>query len=222
MNRRNSPLNKFSVVAFKVGQQLILLPIFEKRLCLFGKASHRHSLSAARPLHHASRGTPPPLRRPSRAASRPPQGDEKLKHLAPRQPTRDQPVGGEVGDDLAAVLGHHDFLFDAGGAGAVLGDESYRNGARRANRGVMSVPKKLLGLRRGRSGRPPWIMKCRRGESARRNSCRKPMSTSLSSAARPGSDCRWRAPRMRSAASSLSAGAERNVWRRSPNRSVPA
>src|SRR6202021_3286150 len=46
---------------------------------------------------------------------------KNLKHTAPRQPARDQLVRGEVGDDLAAVLGDDDFLLDAGGAGAVLG-----------------------------------------------------------------------------------------------------
>src|SRR5262249_7393465 len=43
------------------------------------------------------------------------------KHLATRQPARNEPVRREVGDDLTAVLGNDDFLFDARGAGAVFG-----------------------------------------------------------------------------------------------------
>src|SRR6516164_746371 len=48
-------------------------------------------------------------------------GSKNSKHVAAGETARDQLVGGEVGDDLAAVLGHHDLFLDAGGAGAVLG-----------------------------------------------------------------------------------------------------
>jgi len=48
---------------------------------------------------------PPPRFARSPAPLRFAGADEPSKHLAPRQPARDQPVGREIGDDLAAVVG---------------------------------------------------------------------------------------------------------------------
>jgi hypothetical protein len=49
------------------------------------------------------------------------EGPKSSKHFAARQAAGDEPVGREIGDDLATVLGNHHLFFDSRGAGAVLG-----------------------------------------------------------------------------------------------------